>query len=187
MNNYYSEEELLLMGFKKIGTNALISKKSSFYSIDKISIGNNVRIDDFCILSGNITIKNNVHISAYTALYGGGTIEIGNYCGCSPRCTLLSANDDFSGNFMVGPMIPEKFTNVCRGKIILKDYSQIGANTVILPNVIIEEGVAVGSLSLVKNDLEAWGIYAGIPTKRIKNREKNILNLKKKLGEEYEV
>lgn len=187
MNNYYSEEELLLMGFKKVGKKVLISKKSSLYSVEKISIGNNVRIDDFCILSGNITIKNNVHISAYTALYGGGAIEIGNYCGCSPRCTLLSASDDFSGNFMVGPMIPEKFTNVCRGKITLKDFTQIGSNTVILPNVVIEEGVAVGSLSLVKNDLEAWGIYAGIPAKKIKNREKNILNLKKKLGEEYEI
>ena len=100
MNSFYSEEELRSIGFKKVGKNVKISKKSSIYSSNEIEIGNNVRIDDFCLLSGNIIIKNNVHISAYTALYGGGKIEIGNFSGCSARCTLISASDDFSGNYM---------------------------------------------------------------------------------------
>ena len=97
MNSFYSEKELMELKLKKIGSNVKISRKASIYLPEKIEIGNNVRIDDFCLLSGNVLIKDNVHISAYTALYGGGKIEIGNFSGCSPRCTLISASDDFSG------------------------------------------------------------------------------------------
>ena len=43
----YTEEELQKLGFKFIGKNVLISQKSSIYGMDKISIGDNTRIDDF--------------------------------------------------------------------------------------------------------------------------------------------
>lgn len=176
MNSFYSEDELNNIGFKQVGNNVLISKKASIYSPDKIKIGNNVRIDDFCLLSGNIVIKNNVHISAYTSLYGGGEIIIGNYCGCSPRCTLLSASDDFSGEYMIGAVIDEKFTNVTKGKIILEDYSQLGASTTVLPNVTIKEGAVTGAMTLVNKDLDSWSIYIGIPARYQKNRSKEVLN-----------
>ena len=51
MNSFYSKEELKEIGFKKYGENVLISRKTSIYNPEKIIIGNNVRIDDFCILS----------------------------------------------------------------------------------------------------------------------------------------
>ena len=63
-NSFYKKDELKKLGLKHYGNNVLISRKCSIYSPEKISIGNNVRIDDYCILSGNITIKNYVHISA---------------------------------------------------------------------------------------------------------------------------
>lgn len=36
-----------------------------------MTIGSNVRIDDFCILSGRLEFGSYVHIAAYSALYGG--------------------------------------------------------------------------------------------------------------------
>ena len=60
---HYSRQELLSLGLKKIGNNVLISKDAKLYSPEKISIGNNVRVDDFCILSGSIEIQNNVHLA----------------------------------------------------------------------------------------------------------------------------
>ena len=179
MNSFFNEEELKEIGFKKIGTNVKISKRASIYLPNKIEIGNNVRIDDFCLLSGNIVIKNNVHISAYTALYGGGRIEIGNFSGCSARCTLISASDDFSGNYMVGVTIPDDYKNVDKGEIVLRDYVQLGANSVVMPNVIINEGTVTGAMTFVNKDLDKWGIYIGIPAKRIKDRSKNMLKLVK--------
>ena len=74
MNNktsFYSEEEIQEIGFKSVGKDVLISRHISFYSPEKISIGSHVRIDDFCILSGNITIGNYVHIAAGCYLFAG--------------------------------------------------------------------------------------------------------------------
>lgn len=186
MSSYYTKEELEEIGFASVGENVSLSKKASIYGASNIKIGNNVRIDDFCILSGNITIGNYVHISAYTALYGGGTIEIGNYCGCSPRCTLFSATDDFSGEFMISPMVPEELTNVIRGPIKMHDYSQLGANSIVLPNVTINEGAVTGSFTFVNKSLDEWTINVGIPAKTIKPREKNIKQLVKRIGESNE-
>ena len=52
------------LDWKAFGENVLISRKASLYSPQTISLGNKVRIDEFCILSGLIEIGNFVHISA---------------------------------------------------------------------------------------------------------------------------
>lgn len=184
MDNFYSISELKKLGIKSLGNNVLISKKASIYSPDKLVIGNDVRIDDFCILSGNIKIGNNVHISAYTALYGKYGIEIGDYCGCSPRCTILSGSDDFSGDYMISPMVPEKYTNVIGSKIMIKRFCQVGSNSIVMPGVTFEEGSVCGCFSFVKSNLKAWTINAGIPTNKIKDRNKNIIELEKEYRNE---
>ena len=176
MNSFLSEQEIKNIGFKRIGSGAQLSRYAQFYSPNLIEIGDNVRIDDFCILSGKIKLGNYIHISAYSALYGKYGIEMENFTGLSPRCTVLSASDDFSGENMIGPMLPEIYTNVTGGKVIIKQYSQIGADCTILPDIVIEEGVAVGAMSLINNNLRAWAIYSGIPAKYKKPRSKNLLS-----------
>ena len=175
-NSFYSEEDLRNIGFESLGQNNLISKNSSFYKPENIKIGNNVRIDDFCILSGNITIGSFVHISAFCALYGSNGIILEDYTGLSARTTIYSLIDDFSGENLVGPLVPQNFTKAYGGNVLVKKYSQIGASCIIFPNLIIGEGVAVGAFSLIKNSLEEWYIYAGIPVKKIKERKKDMLN-----------
>jgi len=180
MNSFYTEKELAELGLRQYGKNVLISRKCSIYSPSKISIGNNVRIDDFCILSGEISLHSNIHIAAYCALYGANGIEMENYTGLSARVTIYSAMDDFSGNYLISPMNSKEYCNVTGGKILIKKYSQIGANCIIMPNVVVEEGVAVGAMALINKTLENWGIYVGIPAKRIKEREKGLLKFVQK-------
>lgn len=183
-NNFYDEKELKKLGLKRYGKNVLISKKCSIYGAENISIGNDVRIDDFCILSGEITIGNYVHIAAFCALYGKFGIKIGDFCGLSPRCTLLSVTDDFSGEFMISPMVPIELCNVKGGLINLNNYVQIGTSTTIMPNIRIGEGVAVGAMSFVNKNLDDWNIYFGIPAKKIKERSKKILKLAQRINNE---
>lgn len=173
--SFYSEEELLSMGFKSIGKGCCISRKASFYGISRMSIGDNVRIDDFCILSGNITLGSHIHISAYVALYGAEGIVLEDYTGISPRSTIYSAMDDFSGDYLIGPIHPEEYINVTGGPVIIRRYSQIGCNCVVFPNLTIDEGVVVGACSLVRRSLDSWGIYTGIPVKKLKERTKKLL------------
>jgi acetyltransferase-like isoleucine patch superfamily enzyme len=180
-NSFYSTEELKQLGFKKFGNNVLISRHASFYSPGDITIGDNVRIDDFCILSGDIKIGSFIHISAYSALYARNGIEIDDFSGLSPRVTIFSATDDFSGDFLIGPMVPSKYTNVTGGGIIINKFVQIGCDCVLMPGIRINEGVSVGAMSFVNKNLDEWGIYAGIPVKYLKPRSQNIIDLSKKM------
>lgn len=180
-HSFYDQEELEKLPFKYIGRNVLISRKASFYNMEEIYIGDFVRIDDFCILSGKINLGNYIHISAQSALYGAMGIEMEDFSGLSPACRIFSMTDDFSGEYMVGPLIPENLTNVTGGKVRIGKYVQVGTGSVILPAVTLGEGVAVGSMSLVNKSLDPWGIYAGIPAKYIKERSKRIIELAKSI------
>lgn len=175
VTSFYTDEELLQIGFKAIGKDVKISRKASIYSPENISIGDNVRIDDFCILSGKITLGSHIHISAYVALYGAEGIEFEDYTGISARSTIYSAMDDFSGDYLVGPIHPEKYTHIIGGKVTIKSYTQIGANVLIFPNLTIGEGCVVGACSMVRKDLESWGVYYGLPVQRVKERSRGLL------------
>lgn len=177
MSSFYTEDELRNLGLKFYGKDVKLSRYARIYSPDKITIGDNVRIDDFCILSGDITIGSHIHISAYVALYGRMGIELEDYTGISPMSAIYSAMDDFSGDYLIGPIHPEEKTNVTGGKICLKKYSQVGTHSVIFPNVTIGEGSIVGACSLVKHSIDDWGIYAGTPVKLIKQRNKEMKKL----------
>ncbi len=182
--SFYSEEELQELGLKKVGKNVLISKKASIYGTANISIGNNVRIDDFCILSGYIIIGDYVHIAAYSALFGGKAgIVMKDFSGLSSRCVIYTESDDYSGNYLTNPTVDREYLNRIMGKVILNRHVIIGTGTSIMPAVEIGEGSAVGSMSLVRKSLDAWGIYVGIPCKRVKERSKKLLYLEQEFIE----
>lgn len=163
------------MGFKSCGKDVKISRFARFYSPEKISIGDNVRIDDFCILSGNITLGSYIHISAYVALYGAMGIVLDDYSGISAKSVIYSAMDDFSGDFLIGPIHPKGTTNVTGGTVHIGRFVQIGCNSVVFPNLIIGEGAIIGACSLANHNIEEWSINYGIPAKKIKERRKNML------------
>lgn len=173
--SFYSENELISIGFKKIGVNCKISRYARFYSPKSIEIGDNVRIDDFCILSGSIIFRNNIHISAFSALYGAAGIIMDNYTGLSPRCSIFSTTDDFSGDYLIGPQNPVEYTNVRKGLIRFERFCQLGANTIVLPDVIFREGSVTGALSLINESTKPWMIYTGVPAKPLKKRNKELL------------
>ncbi len=179
--SFYEDFELKELGIKDIGKNVLISRKASIYNPKELIIGNNVRIDDFCILSGKIKLGSNIHISAFCALYGKYGIELEDCTGMSPRSIIFSATDDFSGDYLIGPIYPEQFTNIISGKVVLKQFTQLGSNTIVLPNVIIGEGAVTGAMSLVNKNLEPWTINTGIPINKSRPRKKGLLELYKNL------
>ncbi|MDD4781313.1 MAG: acyltransferase [Tissierellia bacterium] len=181
MSSFYTQEELNEMNFKSLGNNVLISRKCSIYSPEKISIGSNVRIDDFCIISGNITLGNYVHIAAFCAFFGSSGITLEDFVGTSSRVTIYSDSDDYSGSYLTNPTVDIKYKNIISGQVTLKKHTIIGASCVILPGVTINEGASVGSMSLVNKDVNSWSIYTGIPAKRMKERKKDLLSLEKQM------
>ena len=179
---WLTTEQIKDMGFAQVGDNVFLSNKASYYNCKNIRIGNHVQIDDFCVLSageGGIDIGNYIHITVFSSLIGAGNISLADFSGLSSRVTIYSSNDDYSGEFMTNPMIPAEFTNVQHGDVKIGRHVIIGSGSIILPNVILEEGVAVGALSLIRKNCEAFGIYSGSPAKKIGERKRDLLELEK--------
>jgi dTDP-4-amino-4,6-dideoxy-D-glucose acyltransferase len=176
--SFYQSQELAELGLKSYGKNVLISRKCSIYGASNISIGNNVRIDDFCVLSGKIEIGNFVHIAAANLLFGGEQgIIMKDFSNLSSRCAVYAKSDDYSGEGMTNPMVPDEFKKVYEAKVIIGKHVVIGSGTTILPGVEIGEGSSVGAMGLVTKNLEPWGIFVGSPVRKLKDRDKKILSL----------
>jgi len=184
---WLSPDELAFMGFASIGKNVLISEKASLYNCSRISIGNNVRIDDFCVLSagaGGIFIGKYVHIAVYSSLMGAGKITMSDFSGISSRVSIYSSNDDYSGATMTNPTVSSLYTGVTHADVTLGRHVIVGAGCVILPGVTLHEGVAVGALSLINEDCNAFGIYIGAPARHIGSRKKDLLEKERLLLQE---
>lgn len=178
MNSFLSQEEIAKIGLKSYGQNVYISRHASIYSPEKIAIGDNVRIDDFCILSGIIEIGSCVHIAAYSAIYGGDKgVFISDYANISSRVSVYSVSDDYSGNSMTNPMIPAEYKSVKSDTVRIEKHVIIGSTSVVMPGVTLAEGSAFGAFSFITHNSEPWTINVGIPSVKIKNRNKNIIKL----------
>jgi galactoside O-acetyltransferase len=171
------------MGLRSCGENVWISDKASIYGASRISLGNHVRIDDFCVLSageGGILLGNHVHVACYSSIIGVGRISIGDFSNISSRVSVYSSSDDYSGEYMTNPMIPDAFKNVDHRSVTIGRHVIIGSGSVILPGVCMGEGCAIGALSLVKVDCETFGVYAGIPALRKGERSRGLLTAEKR-------
>ncbi|EKO3599091.1 acyltransferase [Vibrio metschnikovii] len=181
---FLTEKQLNELGFAALGKNVLISDKASIYGAQRIKIGNNVRIDDFCVLSAGesgIEIGNYIHIAVFSSLIGAGKITLSDFVGISSRVSIYSSNDDYSGQYMTNPMVPVEYINVTHADVFLGKHVIIGSGSVVLPGANLGEGVAIGALSLVSKSCQEYTIYSGNPAKKVKERKKDLKALELKI------
>jgi galactoside O-acetyltransferase len=185
---HYTEHDLANEGFKQLGSNVRIARNCTIIGAENIAIGDNVRIDGYCTIvaagQGYINLGSFIHIGGYCAMLAGEGIVMDDFSGLSWGCQLYSRSDDFSGKHLTNPTVPAKYTAASGGTIKLAKHVIVGAGSIILPKVTLGEGVAVGTLSMVAKDLEPWGIYSGVPAKRIKDRKRDLLELEQALMRE---
>lgn len=186
MSNFLSKAELETLGIKAYGEDVLIGRHVVLYAPEKLVLGNHVRIDDFTIVSGNVTLGNYIHISQFCGLYGGDSgIVMEDFSGLSSKCSVYATSDDYTGASMTNPMVPEKYKpGAINAPVIIKKHAIIGCNSVILPGVTIAEGTSVGSMSLCNKTTESWGMYVGIPARYKAERSRDILQLEQQFWED---
>lgn len=174
-----TEEQLWLMGFKKLGTNLAISDKVTFYNVRNISIGDNTRIDDYAVISGGqgLIIGRYVHIATHVSILGGGRLELQDYTGLSAKVSVFTSEEPYDGSFMTNPTIPEELRNTHPTSACIGKHTVVGAGSVILAGRSIANNVAIGALSLVRYSIvDPNSIYAGNPIRRIRDRKTDLLN-----------
>lgn len=185
-SSFYDRSELENLGFPQLGYNVFISRYARIYGVEHLSISSNVRIDDFCVISVNqpSTIGNYVHIGTSASIHCPRGFEIGDFAGISPGSRIFGISDSFTEGFLMHSLVPIEFRRVSESRIQLSNFSQIGANCVILPTAFLAEGAVLGANSMLKSRTQEWGIYAGVPAKKIGLRPK-VMNMPK-LSTEHE-
>lgn len=182
---FYNEHDLRSFGFRSVGSNVKVAKNCTVVGRENISFGSNVRVDGYTTLTasrtGAIEVGSFVHIGSYCFLSGRSGIKIGDYVSLSQAVKIYSRSDDFSGAFLNGPMVPEELTGGPAGLVVVSRHCLLGSSTVVFPDLEIGEGSAVGAMSLVRSGLDSWGIYAGIPAKRLRDRSRELLLCEQKL------
>ena len=149
MTSFYSPQELAGLGLGAYGEDVRISRNAHLYAPEKIRLGSHVRIDDFCVLSGAVTIGSYVHLAVACVLFAGdAAITIGDYSTLSSRCAVYATTDDYSGRYMCNPMVPEAYTGVTGAEVTIGPHVIVGTGSSILPGVHVAEGCAAGAMSL---------------------------------------
>jgi acetyltransferase-like isoleucine patch superfamily enzyme len=159
---------------KSRGRNVIIGKTVRIRYPELVSIGDDCIIDDFTYVSTELDLVGHVHISAGCKLIGGrsASVRMEPFSTLAPNVVLSAGSDDYVAGIAT-PLVPPEFKgNYEVGRIVIGRHGIVGAGAVVLPDVTFGEGAAVGALSLVKGDLEPWYLYAGIPARKIKVRDR---------------
>lgn len=157
----------------------------------EISIGDSSKIMN-SILKGEIQIGphnkiqgaallGKIKTGSYTSLWGPNLdihanneagVEIGNFCSIARNVSFQSFNHNFKKptSYFIGQnFFKEKWENekVCKGNIVLENDVWVGAHSVVLGGVTIQNGAVVAANSVVTRDVPAFAIVAGSPAKII--------------------
>ncbi|MBL4706052.1 MAG: hypothetical protein JKY54_16115 [Flavobacteriales bacterium] len=175
---YLSNSKLDELGIS-YGKNVLVSDKASIYGGSNIVIGDNVRIDDFCILSGvngYINLHSHIHVAAFVSMFGAAGIVMEDFTAISSYSVIYSVSDNYDGNSLIGPVMDEDCLDIIKGEVKIRKYASCGTHSVLLPGVIMNEGSILGACSLANRNLDEWSIYVGTPAKKNKKRDNGLLD-----------
>ena len=162
---------------KYCGKNVIIGKTVRIRYPHLVTIADNCIIDDFTYISTALELQGFNHISAGCKIIGGSSSKfiMKPYSTLSPNVVIAAGSDDYLSGIAT-PLVDFEFKgNVEYGTVVLGRHSIIVSSSVILPNGNIKDGASVGALSLVIKDLEEWGLYVGVPVKKIKERKKELI------------
>ena len=170
--------------YKKIGADVRIDNMARINYPELMQLGNHISIDMGTYISVIADIGDYVHIAPYVCIIGGkdASFIMEDFTNIGAGSKLIVVGDNFNMG-LINPIIPIKYRNLIGEKIIMRKFSLIGVNSVIMPNVEMAEGSVLGANSLLNKNTEPWTIYVGSPAKPIKMRDsKLILKYAEELG-----
>ena len=134
-------------------------------------LGKHIAIDKGVYCTVNANIGSYTHISPYVTIIGGAKASF--ICegvnNIMAGARLICGSDRFDSSGLFGALIPEKLkgTQIIK-PIIMKRFSNVGTNAIILPGSVLEEGVLIAAGSLFYGKSEPWTIYKGNPAIAVK-------------------
>jgi acetyltransferase-like isoleucine patch superfamily enzyme len=171
---YLSQSAIANIGLQAFGHSCLIDETAIFLSPERIRLADEVRIDAYSLLnagSGVIELDRRVHLASHVRLIGGGGIHFAQGSGASSGVCVYSQSDDFTDGFLAHPTIPIELRKLTSVRVEVGPFAIIGPNSTLLPGVVMGTGAVLGAMSLLKSSVPRLEIHAGIPAKKIGNRD----------------
>lgn len=163
---------------RRCGKNVFIDDFALLINPQMIEIGDNVRIDAFTKIVGGqgVKIGNYIHIASFCSVIGGGKFIMDDFSTMACGCRIITGDDDYFGNGMTNPTVPEKYRPNRRiGQVIINKHCILGTNTIVHCNVNLGEGTATGSGTIVTRSLPEWKVWLGTPARLQATRKKEII------------
>ena len=190
-NIFFDKKDL-----KYCGENVIIGKTVRIRHPEKVSIGDNVIIDDFTYISGNLVIGNYVHVAASCSIQASESkVIIGDFAGLASGVRVFAASADYINCSLDSASIPQEMMyGGIFEEVTINDFVYIGANSVILPGCKLPKGFAIGALcKLTKSlslHLKPWHILVnditGESVRRMRVKEM-LVKAEKLTGINYEL
>lgn len=183
-SRYLNEHDLRKLGIKSVGTNVLVSEHATIVGLANVELGSNIRIDSHVVIlsrRGSLKVGNNVHIEPASSIVAHRGVSLGNYATISHGVRLYTESADYSGASFTNVFPDGRFLNPKAGPITIGDHVIIGGNSVVMPDVSVGEGAAVGALSFVRESIDGWAIYAGNPLRRLGERSTEIREIARRM------
>ncbi|WP_043692821.1 acyltransferase [Luteibacter sp. 9133] len=138
----------------------------------RIVVGPGVTIDAFVKIKpaggiGDVTIGAGSTINSGCVLYSGNGIDIGKNVAIAANCTLAPVNHAYKRADV--PIVSQGF-GPSKGGVTVGDDVWIGANCVLLDGTRIGVGCVIGAGSIVRGELEPFGVYGGSPLRLLGHR-----------------
>ncbi len=179
--------------FKKVGKGVNFGKSITLRHPYKISVGDNVVIDDYCVLdakgldnngicikenifigrgsilsckNGDIALEKNVVIGFNSEIFSGSKVFIGENTLISAYVYIIGGGHDYS-RVDIPILEQEKPSH----GIKIERNCWIGAGAKVFDNVTIGEDTIIGAGAVVSKNIPAFSIAAGIPARVAKSRK----------------
>lgn len=179
--------------FKKVGKGVSFGKSITLRHPGRISIGNDVVIDDYCVLdakginnegiiiedgvfigrgnilsckNGNIILEKNVNLGFNGEVFSGSNVVIGENTLVAAYVYIIGGGHDYKRID-----IPISEQDKPSHGINVEKNCWIGAGAKIFDGVNIGEDTVIGAGAVVVRDIPAFSIAAGIPARVAKSRK----------------
>lgn len=179
--------------FKKVGKGVSFGKSVTIRHPHKISIEDDVVIDDYCVLdakglnnngiyisknvfvgrgsilsckNGDIILEKNVNIGFNSEIFSGSKVVVGENTLIAAYVYIIGGGHDYSR-----VDIPISEQEKPSHGIKIEKNCWIGAGAEVFDNVTIGEDTIIGAGAVVSKDIPAFSIAAGVPARVAKSRK----------------
>jgi galactoside O-acetyltransferase len=165
------KDEAFLAKLAYAGDNIAIFAGALLLRPELIAVGEGSRIDDFTRIEGGqgVEIGRYVHVSSFCSIFAGGRALVGDYSCMAEGSRILTGSEQLDA--AMSSVAPSSWRRVVTATSILDHLAFLGTNAVMMPGVVVGVGAVIGAGSVATRDVPPWEIWAGVPARKIAQRD----------------